>query len=105
MTVKEFLNHVDIGDQFITIIIPLKDTYVLRNAEKLDLGDEEISDTEKVIFNYENNYSIREKGKYWEFGIEPCVISRYIQEIDVRESADNYTFVYNEKGKVWIVIN
>lgn len=105
MNVKEFLNHVDIGNQLITIIIPLKDTYVLRNAEELDLGDEEISDTEKVIFNYENNYSIREKEKYFEFGIEPCFISRYIKEIDVRESSDNYTFVYNKEGKIWIVID
>ena len=105
MKVKEFLNVIDLetlSNQQITIIIPLKDLYIdLRN---LKLESAEISDKEKIVFNSDES-SVYEDNKYAPFGIEPCFKSEEDEIIDVRESDDEYKFVYDEDGQVWVLID
>lgn len=109
MKVKDFLKMINIENQNINIIIPLNDTYILRNPAEMDLGNEEISDTEQVIF-CSDSCPIRDRNTYEQFGIEPCFISKYkdssnYEVVDVKESDDHYFFVYNEEGKVWLIID
>lgn len=110
MKVCDFTKMIDLetlSNQQITIIIPLKEKFYDLNHP--NFGNAEISEKEKIVFNADES-SIYEEDKYAVFGIEPCFKSEDINSsdyeiIDVRTSDDNYNFVYNEDGEIWIVID
>ena len=109
MKVNEFLNVLEIEsltEQGITTIIPLAGKYI--DLTDLVLGDEEINQKEKVVFNSEG-LPIEDEGTYSPFGLDVCFQSDNEEDegyeiVDVRTSKDGYDYVYNEDGEVWIVI-
>lgn len=104
MNVKEFLNLIDLETlqgQSISIIITLKDK--IFDLNKVTIGDKLISEKEKVIFTCDET-SIYEDNHYAPFGIEPCFKDDKAEDIDVRTSDDDYCFVYDDDGMIWVII-
>lgn len=105
MNVKEFLNQIDletISGQWIGIIIPIEEKII--DLNHVVLGDKHLSQNEKVVFTCDGT-SIYEDNHYAPFGIEPCFKDDKEEDIDVRTSDDDYCFVYDDDGQIWIVID
>ena len=106
MNVNEFLKLIDletINGQWIGIIIPIEEKII--DLNHVILGDKHLSNNEKVVFTCDGT-SAYEDGHYVPFGIEPCFKDDNKEEdIDIRISDDNYHFVYDDDGQIWIVID
>jgi uncharacterized membrane-anchored protein len=110
MEVKDFINLIDLetlNNQEITIIIPI--TEKATNGVIENIGNCNLSVDEKIVFNDDEN-SIYDVEKYENFGIEPCFksddeSSMDYETVDVRTSEDNYKYIFNDYGDVWVVIN
>ena len=102
MKVKDFLNFIDLdGTEFVTLIIPIKEKSIYK-AE-----DGTLSDEHKVILNADE-YSLTDVEKYNPYGINPTFIgninSPYYNRVDVKTSKDEYKYITEENGNIWIVI-
>ena len=105
MNVRDFLNLIDletINGQWIGIIIPIEEKII--DLNHVVLGNKHLSKNEKVVFNSDGT-SIYEDNHYAPFGIEPCFKDDKEEKgIDVRVSDDNYNFVYDDDGMIWVLI-
>jgi hypothetical protein len=105
MTVKEFLKRIDletINSQEITIIIPVNEKAV-NGVVKENGSDCTMKDDEGAVFDC-SEYAFNENEKYEYYGIEPVFKDEENDIIDVRYTDDDYRYVYNEDGEVWIVV-
>lgn len=111
MRIKDFMDMIDLevlNNQQINIIIHLKDRFENPKFGNIVIGDCEIDDKEKIVFDC-SEFALVESDLYYQYGIEPT-LKLYSNDtlyeiVDVVNSKDNYRYIYNEYGEVWVVVN